>query len=93
MCCTGRLTGLSSTPIVLRRVAAFVQHQGTASMRFPLPSTSEGGLGAYVREVPTVEQHIQGGVMQQFYTRFGVGQGDPFRVVVSGLEKVLKEMS
>jgi hypothetical protein len=37
--------------------------------------------------VPLPEQRIQGGILRQFYGRNGIGQGDPFEVVVEGLEE------
>jgi hypothetical protein len=40
------------------------------------------GLGARVSSAPLEEQHTQGGVLSSFYTKFAIGQGDAFRVVV-----------
>jgi hypothetical protein len=33
------------------------------------------------------EQRIQGGVMSRFYATHGIGDGDPFRVIVTGLKE------
>ena len=38
-----------------------------------------------VEGVPLAEQRIQGGVVSQFYEQSGIGQGDPFQVVVRWL--------
>jgi len=43
----------------------------------------QGGAGARVEGVPLGEQRIQGGVLSSFYQKFGIGQGDPFQVVVN----------
>jgi hypothetical protein len=53
---------------------------------YPFASTLQGGAGARVAGVPLAEQRIQGGVLSRFYQKYGIGDGDPFRVVVTGLE-------
>jgi hypothetical protein len=54
---------------------------------YPFASTHEGGAGARVQGVPLKEQRIQGGVLSRFYAKYGIGDGDRFRVIVTGLEK------
>jgi hypothetical protein len=55
---------------------------GKGSMEeFPFASTKEGGLGASLAGVPLAEQRIQGGTISSFYQRFGIQDGDPFRVI------------
>jgi hypothetical protein len=49
---------------------------------YPFASTAEGGEGAQVRGVPIEEQRIQGAVLKNFYTKYGIHDGDIFRVVV-----------
>lgn len=49
---------------------------------FPFASSLEVGTGVRVAGVPLAEQRIQGGILSQFYRKFGIGQGDPFRVTV-----------
>jgi RHS repeat-associated protein len=53
---------------------------------YPFASTYEGGAGAQVQGVPLQEQYIQGGLLRSFYAKYGIGDGDLFRVVVTGLE-------
>lgn len=53
---------------------------------YPFASTLQGGAGARVAGVPLNEQFIQGAVIRNFYAKFGIGDGDPFRVFVTGLE-------
>lgn len=53
---------------------------------YPFASTLQGGAGARVAGVPIGEQRIQGGVLSSFYQKYGIGEGDFFRVIVSGLE-------
>ncbi|HEY6289997.1 MAG TPA: NucA/NucB deoxyribonuclease domain-containing protein [Terriglobia bacterium] len=53
---------------------------------YPFASTHEGGAGARVAGVPLNEQYIQGAVIRNFYAKFGIGEGDPFQVIVTGLE-------
>jgi hypothetical protein len=54
---------------------------------YPFASTYQGGAGARVASVPLWEQRIQGGVMSRFYATHGIGDGDPFRVIVTGLKE------
>lgn len=51
---------------------------------YPFASTVQWGAGARVAGVPLSEQRIQGGVLSQFYRKNGIGDGDPFRVIVTG---------
>jgi len=53
---------------------------------YPFASTMQGGAGARVAGVPLQEQFVQGGLLRAFYTKYGIGEGDPFQVVVTGLE-------
>lgn len=52
---------------------------------YPFASTLQGGADARVAGVPLQEQFIQGGALRAFYAKYGIGEGDPFRVVVVGL--------
>lgn len=52
-----------------------------AQMNTPLRRRCKVGRGK-VAGVPLAEQRIQGGVISSFYQEFGLGQGDPFQVVV-----------
>jgi hypothetical protein len=36
--------------------------------------------------VPLQEQYIQGAMLRNFYAKYGIGDGDIFRVAVTGLE-------
>ena len=56
---------------------------GGSPDEYPFASTMQGGAGARIEGVPLVEQRIQGGVLSSFYQKFGIGQGDPFRVSVN----------
>jgi Deoxyribonuclease NucA/NucB len=53
---------------------------------YPFASTYQGGAGARVEGVPLSEQRIQGGVLSRFYAKYGISEGDAFRVIVTGLE-------
>jgi hypothetical protein len=73
--------------IAANRSAACAGFCGTGSPdEYPFASTQQGGAGSRVAGVPLSEQYIQGGVISQFYKRFAIGAGDPFRVIVTGLE-------
>ncbi|MFJ6200196.1 NucA/NucB deoxyribonuclease domain-containing protein [Micromonospora sp. NPDC092111] len=50
---------------------------------YPFASSMQGGAGARILGVPLQEQRRQGGVLSAFYRKFGIGQGDPFEVVVN----------
>jgi hypothetical protein len=52
---------------------------------YPFASTYQGGAGARIADVPIQEQRIQGGVMSSFYAKYGISDGDPFQVIVTGL--------
>ncbi|WP_363250316.1 NucA/NucB deoxyribonuclease domain-containing protein [Microbacterium sp.] len=47
---------------------------------YPFACTAEGGCGAFVRSVPSAEQSYQGGVLSNFFQRYGVQPGDVFNV-------------
>jgi hypothetical protein len=49
---------------------------------YPFASTYEGGSNAFVADVPLAEQRIQGGVISSFYHRYGIQDGDKFKVQV-----------
>jgi hypothetical protein len=49
---------------------------------YPFASTTQGGTGAKVADVPLGEQRSQGGTLSRFYQNNNIGQGDPFRVRV-----------
>jgi hypothetical protein len=86
-------------PGVLSRITDKAQIKGNRSAackgfcgvgspdEYPFASTAQGGAGAWVSGVPLPEQRIQGGVMASFYAKYGIGDGDMFRVVVTGLPK------
>jgi len=54
---------------------------------YPFASSIQGGVGARVQGVPLAEQRIQGGMLARFYAQHGIGEGDPFRVIVTGLRR------
>jgi hypothetical protein len=47
---------------------------------YPFASSKQGGAGATVKSVPNSEQHYQGATLKNFYTKNGVGIGDPYNV-------------
>jgi len=53
---------------------------GFSRDEFAFASTREGGAGSTVRVVPRRHNDAQGGILNQFYQRNGVGHLDPFRV-------------
>jgi hypothetical protein len=55
--------------------------------QYPFATTVEGGTGARVTGVPLEEQHIQGGLLTQFFRANGIRPGDQFKVTVQGLSK------
>lgn len=54
---------------------------GQSLDEYPFACSAQGGCGSFVRPVPMGEQSYQGGVLSQFFQRFGVQPGDPFDVM------------
>jgi hypothetical protein len=80
------LLNREADPAVIQanRAAACAGFCGPGSPdEYPFASTTQGGAGARVEGVPLAEQRIQGGVLSSFYQKFGIGQGDPFWVLVN----------
>ncbi len=66
------------------RYAATKDYDGDDSPdEYPFASTAEGGECATITGVPLGEQRIQGGLLSNFYRENDIGDGDPFRVVVT----------
>jgi len=55
---------------------------GGSCDEYPFASTSEGGGGASIANVPAAEQRSQGGLMSGFYSSQRMLDGDAFRVAV-----------
>jgi hypothetical protein len=56
-------------------------YKGGPSMEeFPFASTKQGGPGAYLAQVPIVEQRAQGRLLANFYRVNDVKPGDPFGI-------------
>ena len=69
--------------IAANRAAATAGFSGPGSPdEYPFASTYEGGAGAFVSGVPLQEQHIQGGVLFQFYKQNNIIDGSKFKVQV-----------
>ncbi len=80
----------TTDPALIRanRAAACAGFCGPGSPdEYPFASTLQGGAGArVVAGVPLQEQFIQGALLRNFYAKYGIGEGDPFQVIVTGLE-------
>jgi hypothetical protein len=50
---------------------------------YPFASTLEGGAGAWVGHVPPAQNSSQGGILMNFYRKFGIKPGDQFQVEVT----------
>ena len=68
------------------RTAALAGHRpakaGFSLDEYPFASSYQGGAGAEVAEVPTVEQGRQGNLMKTFYQNYKLQDGDEFDVLV-----------
>jgi hypothetical protein len=60
--------------------AAEIAAGNTSCDEYPFATTSEGGAGASVAAVPTLEQSSQGGTLSGFYS--SLKAGDKFKVAV-----------
>jgi hypothetical protein len=49
---------------------------------FPFASSTQGGSGAAVEEIPVSEQNAQGGKMSSFYQNNNVGNGQSYIVKI-----------
>jgi RHS repeat-associated protein len=56
--------------------------EGRSLDEYPFASCVEGGAGACVASVPASEQNIQGGQLSSFYQKYGIKDGDQFKVTV-----------
>lgn len=68
---------------VNRRAATYgyPQRGGMSREEYPHASSAEGGAGATVSNVPSGENPRQGGLLSSFFRKYGIEDGDQYRVV------------